>query len=149
MIGFDPQLLRNRDRVGCICFWHIHSKPGAHIEAPIRLTGIQVGLLDYEPQVLLLDEPFGALDAMTRERMGQELLRIWRARRKTVVMVTHSVTEAVFLADRVLVLGARPAIVVDEVAVDLPRPRTVAVTETSGFGAMAHRVRDALDRARV
>jgi NitT/TauT family transport system ATP-binding protein len=81
--------------------------------------------------------------------MGQELLRIWRARRKTVVMVTHSVTEAVFLADRVLVLGARPAVVVDEVPVDLPRPRTVEVTETSDFGAVTHRVREALDRARV
>jgi NitT/TauT family transport system ATP-binding protein len=102
-----------------------------------------------DPRVLLLDEPFGALDALTRERMGQELLRIWRARRKTVVMVTHSVTEAVFLADRVLVLGARPAVVVDEVRVDLPRPRTVEVTETSAFGALAHRVREALDRARV
>jgi NitT/TauT family transport system ATP-binding protein len=102
-----------------------------------------------DPQVLLLDEPFGALDAMTRERMGQELLRIWGARRKTVVMVTHSVTEAVFLADRVLVLGARPAVVVDEVVVDLPRPRKVEVMETSGFGAVAHRVREALDRARA
>jgi NitT/TauT family transport system ATP-binding protein len=100
-----------------------------------------------DPQILLLDEPFGALDALTRERMGQELLRIWHARRKTVVMVTHSVTEAVFLADRVLVLGARPAVVVAEVNVDLPRPRTMAVTETPAFGAAAHRVREALDRA--
>lgn len=105
--------------------------------------------LVHDPQMLLLDEPFGALDALTRERMGQELLRIWRARRKTVVMVTHSVTEAVFLADRVLVLGARPAVVVDEVVVDLPRPRTVEVTETSDFGAVTHRVRKALDRARA
>jgi NitT/TauT family transport system ATP-binding protein len=104
--------------------------------------------LVHDPQMLLLDEPFGALDALTRERMGQELLRIWRARRKTVVMVTHSVTEAVFLGDRVLVLGARPAVVVDEVVVDLPRPRTVEVTETSDFGAVTHRVREALDRAR-
>lgn len=100
-----------------------------------------------DPQILLLDEPFGALDALTRERMGQELLRIWQARRKTVVMVTHSVTEAVFLADRVLVLGARPAVVVAEVRVDLPRPRTMEITETPAFGAVAHRVREALDRA--
>jgi NitT/TauT family transport system ATP-binding protein len=103
--------------------------------------------LVHDPQLLLLDEPFGALDALTRERMGQELLRIWQAHRKTVVMVTHSVTEAVFLADRVLVLGARPAVVVAEVRVDLPRPRTMESTETPAFGAVAHRVREALDRA--
>jgi NitT/TauT family transport system ATP-binding protein len=68
--------------------------------------------LVHDPRLLLLDEPFGALDALTRERMGLELVRIWQARRKTVVMVTHSVSEAAFLADRILVLGPRPASIV-------------------------------------
>jgi len=103
--------------------------------------------LVHDPRVLLLDEPFGALDALTRERMALELLRIWRARRKTVVMVTHSVPEAVFLADRVLVLGPRPASVVAQVEVDLPRPRTAEVMGTVSFAAPARQIREALNRA--
>jgi NitT/TauT family transport system ATP-binding protein len=105
--------------------------------------------LVHDPQLLLLDEPFGALDALTRERMGRELLRIWRARRKTVVLVTHSVPEAVFLADRVLVLGPRPATIVAEVPVDLPRPRSQTVREAPACSLMSQRVREALDRVGV
>jgi NitT/TauT family transport system ATP-binding protein len=105
--------------------------------------------LVHDPQLLLLDEPFGALDALTRERMGRELLRIWQIRRKTVVMVTHSVPEAVLLADRVLVLGPRPGAILSEVSIELPRPRTRAVQETPACSLMAHRVREALDRVGV
>jgi len=100
--------------------------------------------LVHDPQLLLLDEPFGALDALTRERMGRELLRIWQVRRKTVVMVTHSVPEAVYLADRVLVLGPRPASIVAEFPVDLPRPRTQTVREAPACSLTAQRVREAL-----
>ncbi|MGD2164031.1 MAG: ABC transporter ATP-binding protein [Anaerolineae bacterium] len=100
--------------------------------------------LVHDPQLLLLDEPFGALDALTRERMARELLRIWRARRKTVVMVTHSVPEAVYLADRVLVLGPRPASITAEVPIDLPRPRTREVREAAACNVMTRRVREAL-----
>jgi NitT/TauT family transport system ATP-binding protein len=103
--------------------------------------------LVHDPQVLLLDEPFGALDALTRETLWQELLRIWQANRKTVVMVTHSVSEAIFLADRVLVLGARPAVVVGEVMIDLPRPRTRETFAAPEFGTLTRCVREALDRA--
>jgi NitT/TauT family transport system ATP-binding protein len=103
--------------------------------------------LVHDPQVLLLDEPFGALDALTREALWQELLRIWQAHRKTVIMVTHSVSEAIFLADRVLVLGARPAVVVGKVTVDLPRPRTRETFAAPGFGTLTRRVREALDCA--
>jgi len=101
--------------------------------------------LIHEPRLLLLDEPFGALDALTRERMAQELLRVWRVQRKTVVMVTHSVPEAVLLADRILVLSSRPASIAAEVQVDLPRPRSLEMLETPEFGALARRVRRVLN----
>ena len=98
-----------------------------------------------DPAVLLLDEPFGALDALTRERMGSELLRIWQARRKTVVMVTHSISESLLLADRVLVLSARPGQLRLDLSVDLPRPRDEETRYTPEFQALARRLRKAIE----
>ena len=100
--------------------------------------------LVHDPDLLLLDEPFGSLDALTRERMGSELLRIWQARRKTVVMVTHSISEALFLADRVLVLSGRPGSLCLDLSVDLPRPRLDAMRYTPEFGALARQMRQAI-----
>jgi NitT/TauT family transport system ATP-binding protein len=100
--------------------------------------------LVHDPDVLLLDEPFGSLDALTRERMGSELLRIWQAKRKTVVMVTHSISEALFLADRVLVLSHSPGQVCLDLAVNLPRPRQDEIHYTAEFGALAQQVRQAI-----
>ncbi|MBI4771021.1 MAG: ABC transporter ATP-binding protein [Chloroflexi bacterium] len=101
--------------------------------------------LAHEPDLLLLDEPFGSLDALTRERMGLELLRIWEARKKTVVMVTHSIPEALFLADRVLVLSPRPGRLRMDLRVPLPRPRSMAMTYSEAFGALAAEIRAAIE----
>ena len=124
-------------------FEHMH--PGQLSGGMAQRVALARALV-HDPQLLLLDEPFGALDALTRERMGRELLRIWQARRKTVVMVTHSVPEAVLLADRVLVLGPRPASIVAEVKVDLPRPRTENLPETPACSRIARDVRKALEQ---
>ena len=97
-----------------------------------------------DPDLLLLDEPFGSLDALTRERMGTELLRIWQARRKTVLMVTHSIAEALFLSDRVLVLTSRPGRVCLDLTVGLERPRQESIRYTPHFGELASRLRDAI-----
>lgn len=100
--------------------------------------------LVHDPRILLLDEPFGALDALTRERMGAELLRIWQVSRKTVVMVTHAIHEAVFLADRVLVISPRPGRIRLDLPIDLPRPRQDTMRYSSAFGDLAQQLRDAI-----
>jgi NitT/TauT family transport system ATP-binding protein len=100
--------------------------------------------LIHEPDLLLLDEPFGSLDALTRERMGTELVRIWQARRKTVIMVTHSISESLFLADRVLVLSPRPGRLRLDLPVDLPRPREDDIRYSPAFSELARQVRAAI-----
>ncbi|MBK8417891.1 ABC transporter ATP-binding protein [Candidatus Villigracilis saccharophilus] len=107
-------------------------------------VGIARALI-HDPDLLLLDEPFGALDAITRERMWVELSRIWQARQKTVIMVTHSINESLFLADRVLVLTQRPGKIKLDVEVDLPRPRTDDIRYTPHFGELARKLRDAIE----
>jgi NitT/TauT family transport system ATP-binding protein len=101
--------------------------------------------LIHDPDLLLLDEPFASLDAMTRERMWTELSRIWQARQKTVIMVTHSINESLFLADRVLVLTQRPGKIKMDVEVDLPRPRKDDIRYTPHFGKLARKLRGAIE----
>lgn len=97
-----------------------------------------------DPDLLLLDEPFGSLDALTRDLMGAELLRLWQARRKTVLMVTHSISEALLLSDRVLVFTQRPGRIALDLPVDLPRPRHEEMRYTQHFGKLARRLRTAI-----
>jgi NitT/TauT family transport system ATP-binding protein len=102
-----------------------------------------------DPPLLLMDEPFGALDAMTRDELNLELLRVWGEgsdQRKTILFVTHSIAEAVFLADRVVVMTPRPGRVASVVPVPLPRPRTAATRASADFGALALRIHDVLSR---
>jgi NitT/TauT family transport system ATP-binding protein len=104
-------------------------------------VGLARGLI-HEPRVLLMDEPFGALDAMTRERMAGELQRIWMATGTSVVFITHSIPEAVFLSDRVVVISPRPGRVIEELAVPLPRPRDVQTMSDERFSGLCRRLRE-------
>lgn len=101
--------------------------------------------LVHDPDILLLDEPFGSLDALTRDRMGSELLRIWQARQKTVLMVTHSISEALYLSDHVLVLTQRPGSIKIRLKVELPRPRIEEMRYTADFGRLVRQLKDAIE----
>lgn len=96
--------------------------------------------LVHDPKLILMDEPFGALDALTREKMNLELLRIWGESKKTIIFVTHGITEAVFLGTRVVVLSAGPARMADNFQVDIPMPRTLDVRNTEKFGEYTRRI---------
>ncbi|MHC1781975.1 MAG: ABC transporter ATP-binding protein [Anaerolineaceae bacterium] len=98
-----------------------------------------------KPDLLLLDEPFGSLDALTREKMGAELLRVWEATCNTVVMVTHSISEALLLSDRVLVLSSRPGHILLDLKVELPRPRLEDMRYTPAFGEQARLLKSAIE----
>jgi NitT/TauT family transport system ATP-binding protein len=102
--------------------------------------------LSFSPALLLMDEPFGALDEMTRERLNMELLRIWQETSSTVVFVTHSIAEAVFLSTRVVVMSARPGRVAELINIDLPQPRTAETREEPHFFELVTAVREALAR---
>ena len=96
--------------------------------------------LVHDPKLILMDEPFGALDALTREQMNLEMLKIWRESGKTIVFVTHSIQEAVFLGTRVVVLTAGPARMADNFEIDLPRPRTLDMKTHERFGEYTRRI---------
>lgn len=133
---------RTLQLVGLTGFEHYYPK---QLSGGMAQRAVLARALLQAPQLLLLDEPFGALDALTRERMNGELLRLQTLQQQTIVMVTHSINEAVFLADRVLVLSARPGQLVAEVAIDLPRPRELALLGTSEFARLTQVVRSKID----
>src|SRR3954466_14034399 len=100
--------------------------------------------LSFDPALLLMDEPFGALDEMTRERLNMELLQIWAASGSTIIFVTHSIAEAVFLSTRVVVMSPRPGRISETIAIDLPQPRSAATREEPRFFELVTQVREAL-----
>jgi NitT/TauT family transport system ATP-binding protein len=97
--------------------------------------------LVHDPEILLMDEPFGALDALTRDQMNLDLQRIWLEKRKTAVFVTHSIEEAVFLSDRIIVMTPRPGTIAEAITIDLPRPRTVDSKDRPEFSAYTRHIR--------
>jgi NitT/TauT family transport system ATP-binding protein len=100
--------------------------------------------LIFDPKLLLMDEPFGALDALTREGLNQELLRIWRDQKQTILFVTHNIAEAVYLSDRVMVMSPRPGKINDVFEIDLPRPRKIEMQASSEFGQYVIDIRNTL-----
>lgn len=103
--------------------------------------------LSFEPSILLMDEPFGALDEMTRERLNLELLNIWQKTNTTIIFVTHSITEAVFLSTRVIVMSARPGRIINDIKIDLPHPRTADTRENVRYFELETEVREALRKS--
>ena len=146
-----PRLGRDKLRATAMNLLRMFGLEGCETHLPNQLSGgmqqraALVRALIHDPSVLLMDEPFGALDAMTREQMNVELQRIWMERQKTVVFVTHSVGEAVFLADRVVVMSPRPGRIVDTLDIDFPRPRPLTVMNTEAFGVHVSRIREKLN----
>jgi NitT/TauT family transport system ATP-binding protein len=105
--------------------------------------------LVHDASLLLMDEPFGALDALTRDQLNLDLQDIWSVHRRTAVLVTHSISEAILLADRVLVMSPRPGKIVAEIKVELPRPRTLAMQESSTFLGHLHEIRETMEKLGV
>ena len=139
-VDLDPQAQRP-DEATIAALVETLGLTGFEASYPADLSGgmrhrVAIGqALARGPQVLLMDEPFGALDALTRDRLNMELLRIWQRDRKTVLLVTHSISEAVLLSDRVLVMSERPGTIIEDVRIDLPRPRDPSTTrEDPAFG---------------
>jgi len=122
--------------------WEFRDHLPAELSGGMKQRVALARVLAFDPAVLLMDEPFGSLDAQTRETMQEELTGIWQRTRKTILFVTHDIDEAVYLGDRVVVLSARPARVREELAIDLPRPRGIAVRKSIAFLEARNRIGD-------
>ena len=144
VLGLDMKQARRR----ALELLHMVRLDGFEEKLPRQLSGgmqqraaIARALL-HDPKILLMDEPFGALDALTRERMNLELQRIWAESGKTVILITHSIPEAIFLGDTVLVMTPRPGSIERVIPVDLPRPRTMHAMSEPAFGRIADEIRE-------
>ena len=141
----DKFLPRAKDLLKLVGLEGFEKKLPWQLSGGMQQRAAIVRALVHDPRLLLMDEPFGALDAMTREQMNVEVLRIWAASKKTVIFVTHSIVESVFLSDRVFVMTPRPGRLAEIIDVDLPRPRTLEMINSDRFGVFTNRIRKLLD----
>ena len=144
VLGLDMQASRQRahELLELVRLQGFEDKLPRQLSGGMQQRASIARALLHDPKVLLMDEPFGALDAMTREQMNLELQRIWSESRKTVILITHSIPEAIFLGDSVFVMTARPGSLERVIHVDIPRPRSMDATGTPAFAAIAHEIRD-------
>jgi NitT/TauT family transport system ATP-binding protein len=142
ILGLPMTASRNRahDLLGLVGLKGSEDKYPYELSGGMQQRAAIARALIHDPKLILMDEPFGALDALTREKMNLELLRIWHEARKTIVFVTHGITEAVFLGTRVVVLTAGPARMADNFRVDLPHPRTLDLKTSEKFGEYSRRI---------
>ena len=146
IMGLDPKITHPRAHdliklVGLEDFENVY--PG-ELSGGMRQRNAIIRALIHDPAVLLMDEPFGALDAMTREQMNLELQRIWLERKKTVFFITHSIPEAVFLGDRIIVMTPRPGKIAEIIDVGIVRPRSLSTMGDEKFVSLTQRIRSLL-----
>lgn len=143
VLGLDPKktIPRAHELIKLVGLEGFEETYPQELSGGMRQRNSIIRALIHDPDILLMDEPFGALDAMTREQMNMELQRIWLESRKTVFFITHSITEAVFLADRVVVMTPRPGRIREIIPVRLPRPRSLSTMGEPDFVDMLQRIR--------
>jgi len=137
----EQSLARARELVAMVGLEGFENKFPWQLSGGMQQRASICRALVHDPAILLMDEPFGALDAMTREKMNLELQRIWAAAKKTVLLITHSIPESIFLSDRVLVMSERPGSIAAIYEVALPRPRTLAMMGSPEFAVLAQTIR--------
>jgi NitT/TauT family transport system ATP-binding protein len=141
----EPFRRRARELLGMVGLEGFERKYPFELSGGMRQRVALCRALIHDPPLLLMDEPFGALDALSRDQLNLELQNIWQLNRKTVLLITHSIHEAVFLSDRVVIMSPRPGRVGEIVSIDLPRPRTFDLVETPEFGSHARRIREVFE----